>query len=108
MAPATLDKERVTLSGGLDLTQIQELMGKGRLRGAYHDKFEDFINSDESAVDVAEAWPLEFGQKVATTLYQGFNNVVSKAGLGDTVKVINREGKVYLVHMERYGAQQAS
>lgn len=93
-----------TMKGALDLSQITELMGKGRIRGLYEAKMTEFVNSDEPAVDVAEAWPLEMANKPSTTLYQGFNNLLNKLDLKDTIEVKQNDGHVYLWHKERIAA----
>jgi hypothetical protein len=48
-------------------------------------------------VDVKETWPTEFGQKSATTLYQGFSNAAKKLDLEDAVDIVNRDGHVYIL-----------
>lgn len=93
---------------GLDLSTITELMGKGRVRGLYEAKLALFVESDEPAINVAEAWPMEFGKKPATTLYQGFNNVLNKSDLKEIIKVKASDGNVYLWHNERVQALLAA
>jgi hypothetical protein len=104
---ATATEKANGLAGGLSVDKIHELMGKGRLRGVYNTKLDEFVASDEPAVDVMDAWPIEFGNKQATTLYQGFRGVVDKAGLNDTILVKQTDGRVYLWHNERIAVKLA-
>ena len=90
-----------TLAGVLDLDQITELLGKGRTRGGYEAKLGEFVESDEPAINVAETWSIEFGKKPASTLYQGFNNVLNKNNLKDTIEVKRDGTNVYLLHKDR-------
>jgi len=91
-----------TLAGGLAFDKIQELMGKGRLVGVYPRCTQEFVDSDDPGVDVQEAWPMEFGKKNATTLYQGFRSVVTKDDeLAKTILVKQDDGHVYLMHTGR-------
>jgi len=90
-----------TLAGVLDLDQITELLAKGRTRGLYEAKLGEFVESDEPAINVAETWPIELGKKPATTLYQGFNNLLNKNDLKETIEVKQADGNVYLLHKDR-------
>lgn len=85
--------------------EIFGLLGKGRARNAYLPKIEIFVGeSDEPAINVKDTWPVEFGQKEPSTLYQGFLAAIKKAGLEDTI-LVKRDGeKVYLWHNERIAA----
>lgn len=86
---------------GLDADLIQSLMAKSRSRNTYGPKLADFVESDEAAINPAEVWPVEFGGKEATTLYQGFNLAAKKAGLTDTILVKQSDGAVFILHKER-------
>lgn len=86
---------------GLDPKMIAELMGNSRSRNVYGPKLMTFIESDEAAINPAEVWPVDFGQKKATALYQGFLNAAKSAELTDTVLVKQYDGGVYLLHKER-------
>jgi hypothetical protein len=90
----------------MTLEEIEELMGKGRIKGVYEAKLPIFIESDDPAIDVAETWPLEFGKKQASTLYQGFNNLVNKLDLKDTIMVKRDGERVVLVHLGRVQAMR--
>jgi hypothetical protein len=83
---------------GLTPDQIQGLLAKKRVKGLYEEKLTFlYSDSDEAGVDVKEQWPVEFGQKSATTLYQGFSNAAKKLDLEDAVDVINRDGHVFIL-----------
>jgi hypothetical protein len=86
---------------GLDPALIRKLASSGRARNVYGPRLKDFIDSDEAAVDPSEAWPLEFSEKKAQTMYQSFRKAVKDAELTDTVVVRLHEDKVYLMHTER-------
>jgi hypothetical protein len=87
---------------GLSADFIAELASKSRSKNVYGPKLLSWINdSDEAGIDVQEVWPIEFGGKKPTALYQGFLNAVKAAELDDTVQVKNFDGKVYLLHKER-------
>lgn len=86
---------------GLPPDVIAGLMAKGRTRNAYGPRVIEFCESDEAAINPADVWPLEFGGKVASTLYQGFNTAIDKAGLKDTILVKKVEDSVFLLHKDR-------
>lgn len=86
---------------GLDPKMIAELMGNTRSRNVYGPKLLDFLNSDEAAINPAETWPIDFGTKKATALYQGFLNAAKTAEVTDVVLVKQYDGGVYLLHKER-------
>jgi hypothetical protein len=90
----------------MTIEEIEEIMAKGRIKGVYEAKLPIFIESDDPAIDVAETWPLEFGKKQATTLYQGFNNLVNKLDLKDTIMVKKDEDRVLLIHLGRVQAMR--
>ena len=92
---------------GLDSALIDSLMAGSRNHNAYGPKLVEFCESDEAGVNVAETWP-EFKGKLATTLYQGFRTAASKAELDNTVRILNRDGQVYLLHIERVALAQAA
>ena len=97
---------------GLDRDAINEILAGSRGRNAYGPKLVTFCNeSDEPAIEPAEVWKPEFGSKKATALYQGFLTAAKAAEVHESqdgpIKVINRDGKVYLFHMERVAALTA-
>lgn len=102
-AAATLPTASNSNIAGKGLTNdvIAQLIGKGRSRNAYAPKLTLFIESDEPAINVAEVWSMEYGQKKATTLYQGFRKAVADAKLEDVVFVKQDDGNVFLLHNER-------
>jgi hypothetical protein len=99
MSTATM--EATGSMAGLSNDMILKLMAGGRARNAYGPKLKLFLDSDEAAINPAEVWPIEFGQKKATTLYQGFNTAIKEAGLNDTVQIKQSDGQVFLLHTER-------
>ena len=86
---------------GLDPKMIAELMGNSRSRNVYGPKLLTFVESDEAAINPAEVWPIDFGSKKTTALYQGFLNAAKNAELTDVVLVKQYDGGVYLLHKER-------
>lgn len=108
VAAVEAEVAKVSLPGAIDLTKIKALMGTGRVRGLYDAKLVEFENSDDPAINVAETWPIEMGQKPATTIYQGFNNVLNKNDLKDKFEVKQSDGQVYLLHKERVALLMAS
>lgn len=91
------------IKGGLSSEFIAELQGKARVRNLYGPMLIEFDGSDEPGVDVQEAWPIELGQKSASTLYQGFLTAAKKAKLYPDVLTIKQSDEhVYILHNERY------
>jgi hypothetical protein len=88
---------------GLPPELIEKLMGESRQRNTYGPKLLDFINSDEAGINPAEAWPLEFGKKNASTLYQGFLTAAKKAEVADQIRILQNDGSVFILHKERAG-----
>jgi hypothetical protein len=88
---------------GLSAEDIERLMGESRQRNTYGPKLLDFLNSDEAGINPAEAWPLEFGKKNASTLYQGFLTAAKKAEVADQIRILQNDGKVFILHVERAG-----
>ena len=88
---------------GLDPAMIEKLMGESRQRNTYGPKLIEFINSDEAGINPAEAWPLEFGKKNASTLYQGFLTAAKKAEVADQIRLLQNDGNVFILHKERAG-----
>lgn len=86
---------------GLPADLIKDLMGSTRNRNVYGPKLLEFVESDEPGINPSESWPLEFGGKNPTTLYQGFIKAAKDAKVSDTVKIIKREDSVFILHMER-------
>lgn len=98
---STVEKEKPKMKG-LDPDLITSLMSKGRQRNAYGPKLMEWIeNSDEAAINPKEVWPLEFGQKNASTLYQGFMTAIKNADLTNLVLVKKVEEDIFLLHKER-------
>lgn len=96
---------------GLSSDLINSLMANTRQRNAYGPKLVEFCESDEAAIDPAEVWPVEFGGKKATTLYQGFRNAAEKAELSDTVLIKQYDDHVFILHKDRVAivlAEQAT
>jgi hypothetical protein len=88
---------------GLDPSMIEKLMGESRQRNTYGPKLVEFIASDEAGINPAEAWPLEFGKKNASTLYQGFLTAAKKAEVADQIRILQNDGSVFILHKERAG-----
>lgn len=86
---------------GLNPADIAILMGKAKQRNAYGPKLLEFALSDEAAINPAEVWPIEFGKKEPSTLYQGFMNAVKKAKMQDDILVKQSDGNVFILHKER-------
>lgn len=86
---------------GLSADLITQLMQSSRSRNTYGPKLAEFIESDEAAINPADVWPLEFGGKEASTLYQGFQLAAKKADLQDTILVKQSDGAVFILHKER-------
>lgn len=86
---------------GLPADMITDLMGKSRTRNQYGPKLVEFDASDEAGVNPAEAWPLDFGNKSAGTLYQGFRTAIEKNGLADMISLRKQDDAVFLLHNER-------
>jgi hypothetical protein len=87
---------------GLTPEEIAGLMAKKRTKGLYEEKLVFLYNdTDEAGVDVAETWPVEFGAKTATTLYQGFSNAAKKLDMEDSVDIVNRDGHVFILVKSR-------
>lgn len=86
---------------GLPADLIANLMATSRTRNAYGPKLVEFDNSDEAAINPAEAWPIDFGGKKTSTLYQGFRLAIEKADLKDKITVKLSDDSVFLLHNER-------
>jgi hypothetical protein len=86
---------------GLDQETISKLMGESRQRNTYGPKLMEFINSDEAGINPADAWPVEFGKKNASTLYQGFLTAAKKANVANDIRILQNDGNVFLLHKER-------
>lgn len=87
------------MAGGLTPEQISALLGATRTKGVYIQRLNEFMDSDEQGVAVAEEWP-ELAEKTPSTVKQGFENAKNsknaKAGV-ENVRVITNEDKVYLI-----------
>lgn len=106
MATATLDKPTAPTKEhrnmkGLDNDLIKSLMGSTRTRNMYGPKLLEFMDSDEAAINPADVWPLEFGTKNTTTVYQGFLNAAKAAEVSDLIWIKQKDGQVYILHRER-------
>lgn len=86
---------------GLSADVISQLMANSRSKNTYGPKLVEFVESDEAAINPAEVWPIEFGKKESSTLYQGFLGAVKKADLAEQVMVKQSDGTVILLHKER-------
>lgn len=86
---------------GLSNEVIVGLMATSRTHNAYGPKLVAFDESDDAGINPAEVWPMEFGAKKPTTLYQGFRNAIEKANLKDKIEVKRSEDSVFLLHKER-------
>lgn len=82
---------------GLTPEQIKGLMAKKRTKGIYDERLMEVYESDEAGVDVAETWPVDFSEKNATTLYQGFSNAAKRLEMEDAVDIVNRDGHVFIL-----------
>jgi hypothetical protein len=99
---------------GLPRNVIDDLMAHGRQRGIYPTKLFAWLEkSDEAAIEPAEAWPVEFGKKSASALYQSFSAAAKKADLignddpeKDVIALRQYDGHFYMIHKERYAAMQ--
>ena len=91
----------VTEFKGLDASMIKSLMAQSRSRDTYGPKLLEFVESDEAGINPRDVWPLEFGEKKSSALYQGFNTAVKSAKLGEVVRVLQRDDNVFLLHNER-------
>jgi hypothetical protein len=86
----------------LTIDEVNDLLANTKTKGAYRQAVEDFIDSDEIAVNPAETWPELFGNKTATAMYQSFNNAIQKMnGAAEQVELRKREDAVYLLHKGR-------
>lgn len=82
----------------LTADQIQKLYATRRVKGLYEAKMNFLLTeSDEPGVDVKEDWPTEFGEKSATTLYQGFSKAAEKLEVAEQVDVVQRDGTVFIL-----------
>lgn len=95
------DSNGVPAMKGLSADIISQLMANSRSKNTYGPKLIEFVESDEAAINPAEVWPIEFGKKEASTLYQGFLGAAKKADLTETVMVKQSDGMVFLLHKER-------
>lgn len=94
--------------GVLSMDEITKLVAGGRARNAYGPKLASFYEGDDAAINPAEFWPVEFGAKEASTLYQGFLGAIKKADLEGKVVVKQSDGKVFLMNMEKINAIMAA
>lgn len=85
---------------GLSADKIAELLA-GRQRGQYEPKLEEFLSSDEAGIDPRQVWPLEFGKKEASSIYQGFNTARKKLETPDVIRITRQENEVFILHVER-------
>lgn len=86
----------------LDKALIDELLGSVRIKGLYEAKLNEFIASDDPAINPRESWPEFFANKTAGSMYQSFNNAKKKLnGSGEAVVILRRDDEVFIMHMER-------
>ena len=95
------DSNGVPAMKGLSADIIGQLMANSRSKNTYGPKLVEFVESDEAAINPAEVWPIEFGKKEASTLYQGFLGAAKKANLTDQIMVKQSDGTVIILHKER-------
>lgn len=87
---------------GLSSEKIAELYANKRTKGLYEERFNELMTeSDEPGIDPAEEWPLDFGKKSATTMYQGFRNAAEKLGCMDQVDILQRDNHVFILVKSR-------
>lgn len=87
---------------GLSSEKIRELYENKRTKGLYEEKLNLLMTkSDEPGIDPAEEWPIDFGKKSATTMYQGFRNAAEKLKVDDQVDILARDGHVYILVKSR-------
>jgi hypothetical protein len=82
--------------------KIQELLANKRTKGLYESHL-NFVmtESDEPGFDPAEDWPLDFSNKSATTMYQGFRNAAEKLQVADQVEILQRDNHVFILVKSR-------
>lgn len=86
----------------LDNDTILALYTNRRKKGMYVERLDQAYNdSDEAGIDPAEDWPLDFANKVASTMYQGFRNAAETLGIEDKVEIMNRDGHVFILFTDR-------
>lgn len=86
---------------GLSPDLIASLMAKSRTRNQYGPKLLEFMDSDEAAINPADVWPSEFGNKNPSTMYQGFRKAAEVAGLSDQLRISQLDDNVFILHLER-------
>jgi hypothetical protein len=90
---------------GLTAEQIQGLYAKRRVKGLYALRLNELMESDEPGVDPMEQWPVDFGGKNATTIYQGFRNAAEKLGYSleadGQLDIMQRDEHVFILVTER-------
>src|SRR4051812_37553757 len=85
----------------LTAEQINSLLGQSRTKGIYLSRLNQFLESGDQGVCAHEEWPTDFGEKSDSTVKQGFTNAMNSKNAGDgakNVRVINNEGKTYLIN----------
>lgn len=88
----------------LSESQINDLLGSGRIRGLYVAQLKEFAESGEVAIQVS----LEEGRftgKSPDTVYQGFNGKTGEGSDYETIKCFKRDGQIFLVNMALYGVE---
>ena len=81
--------------------QIADILGNRKTKGLYEEKLQVYLDSDDAAIDVAEQWPLDFGKKSASSMYQSFGNAAKKLGVADVLDIVNRDGHLFILHKDR-------
>lgn len=69
--------------------QIRAVYAKRRTKGLYTELLVNFIESGEGGVSVKEEWPVQFSDKKATTLKQGFENAKDKKDAPEGAELID-------------------
>jgi hypothetical protein len=93
---------------GLSISEVRDLLSKGKSRNIYGPCVLEFINSDEAGVNPREAWPINFETTKASAMYQSFNKAVKDANLEDVVQVKQHDSECFLIHKERYALAVAA
>lgn len=93
---------------GLPSELIDELLAGRRVKGAYGKALVDFMeHSDELGVNPRDAWPLEFGTKSASSMYQSFRTSAKNAGILDQLTIMQSDDELYIIHNGRAAEAKA-
>jgi hypothetical protein len=92
---------------GISNDLIAELLAKGRTRNQYGPKLLEFCESDEAAINPRDVWPIEFGNKNTSTMYQGFRKAMIDGKLEDILQISQLNDEMFILHKERVALVQA-